>query len=527
MANVPVDVPIAGVPIKPPLQGPVDPEPVRRIRIRHPGYRQGNLLLQFAALDHVDKSSSRDGIWGIHYGTVITACGIIADNAFDKVYLSKDVYGKERAPTYRGVLEHGDYWLQLDGSQLPDPQDPTSEDKRDEVHPYAIVPTFWNWLFPHGKLPAEWQQEHNPPLSPDQLQPTNNMNKVRDEVERCFLSSLRTAIEKAYVIPAAHNTWMTLNEMDQYCSEPGRNTVNNSRNIIPLKADFHTVFDAGGFVIVPKPWVSSRNSDPPSASTINDQSNTNGQSSVDSQPIINLTPTINPISTANPTSTVEAQLYAFVVHVLKPHRDFKDFGDSYHNLAIKTEYMGKIAREYLFARFAWAIFPYLADFLLEAPVPRRLIVLDENGTKSITTKPPQFKELQKRWIASSKAGSNASNSRKRGRGSSDENVELDDEDDAYEERWRCRSASRERWFSDYEYEDRGRGRSRYRDLSPELDNAPGLIDSFSTQDSYEAELDESKAWRDLLEQESQARRDRSGPKNDAPPHSDPTNVVVE
>ncbi|KAI1153835.1 hypothetical protein F4825DRAFT_237023 [Nemania diffusa] len=476
MANVPADVPL-----RRPLRALVHPKSKRRIRIRHPGYSQyrgsEDLLFQFAALDHVNEPSSRDEIWGAHYGTVITACGIITNNAFDQVYLSKDVYGKEDATTYRGILEHGDYWLQLRGRELPDPKDLTSTPQDDEFYQYPIVPSFWDWSFPHGKLPAEWLQQHNPPT---QLQSTDNEEEQdEEEVDRCYLANLRIGVEKAHLVPTAHNIWMNQNEMDRYCDEPTSFPVDSKRNIISLMTNLHTVFDSGAFVIVPKPWVSSRNSGPPSASTTNSQSDTNGQSSVDSQPIINLTPKSNPILTANPASTAEPQLYAFAVHVLSFHPDAKDFAKLYHNLTIQPKYIGEIARECLFARFAWAIFPFLNNFLHLSTVPQQLLILDGKGTKNITAKPGQFKGIEK----ARKGSTSTSNSRKRGRGSSDENVELNDEDYAYEERWQCRSASRERWLSDYEYEDRDRGRSKYRDLSPESDNMPGLTDSFRTEAS--------------------------------------------
>ncbi|KAI0410675.1 hypothetical protein F5X98DRAFT_359112 [Xylaria grammica] len=576
MADVPADVPAdvtpANIPLRRPRRALVHPRSKRRIRIRHPGYSQyrgsEDLLFQFAALDHVDdelssREGSRDGIWGAYYGTIITACGIITNNAFDQVYLSKDVYGKDHATPHRGILEHGNYWLQLRGRELPGPQDQTSTRHGDKFYQYPIVPSFSNWSFPHGQLPAEWQQPHNPP--PTDLPPSDNKEeKEQDEEEEeevdgcCYVANLRIGIEKAHLVPTAHNVWMNQNEMDQYCDEPTSSPVHSKRNIISLMACLHTVFDSGAFVIVPKPWVRSPTSGPLSSAsasasasttispstTTNSQpsvdgqpvvdpapaanptstpkptSTTNGQSNVDIQPIISPAPTTNPTSIANPTSithpasTVEPQLYAFAVHVLSFHPDAKDFGKLYHNVTIQPKYLGKIARECLFARFAWAVFPFLNNFLCLSTVPRRLVIISGNGTKDITAKPGQFKAMEKDRKAS------ASSSRKRARGSGDENAALDDEDDAYEERWRRRSGSRERWLSEYAHEDRHRGRSRYRDLSPESDIVPGLTDSFSTDASYE-----NRAWIDLPEQESQAREDQSGPKNSAPLHSDLTNVI--
>ncbi|KAI0476818.1 hypothetical protein F4859DRAFT_480346 [Xylaria cf. heliscus] len=158
---------------------------------------------------------------------------------------------------------------------------------------------------------------------------TDNEEEQNDEeVDRCYLANLGIRVEKAHLVPTAHNIWMNQNEMDRYCDEATSFPVDSKRNIISLMANLRTVFDSGAFVIVPKPWVSSRNSGPPSASTTNSQSDTNGQPSVNSQPISNPTPT------TNPTSTAEPQLYAFAAHVLSFHPDAKDFGKLYHNVTI-------------------------------------------------------------------------------------------------------------------------------------------------------------------------------------------------
>ncbi|KAI0107716.1 hypothetical protein GGR51DRAFT_514789 [Nemania sp. FL0031] len=462
MANAPTGIP-TNIPLKRPRRPLVHPKSNRRIRIHHPGYSQcrgQDLLFQFAALDHVDEPSRQERIWGAHYGTIITACGIITNNAFDQVYLSKDVYGKEHATTHRGILEHGDYWLQLRGSELPDPQDSTSTYQGDKFHQYPIVPSFWNWSFPHGKLPAEWQRPHNPPT---QLQRKDNEEEEQgeEEVDRCYLENLGIGIENAYLVPTAYDIWMTENQMDRYCDEPTGSTVHSKRNIISLMANVHRVFESGAFVIVPKPWAGSPNSSPPlSVSTTNSQSNANGQSSVNNQPI-NPTPTANPTSTTNPALTVEPQLYAFAVHVLSFHPDAKDFGKLCHNQTIHPKYIGKIARECLFARFAWAIFPFLYTFLNASTVPRQLSILDGNETKNITVKPGQLKGIEDARKASTSASN--SNSRKRGRDST-ENVELDNEDNSY---------ARRRRVSDSEYKDRDHSKTEYWDMSSDSDDVPG------------------------------------------------------
>ncbi|KAI0417662.1 hypothetical protein F5X98DRAFT_137812 [Xylaria grammica] len=150
----------------PPLSPPAHNNTPARILIQHPGYREclgdDKLLLQLPAVDYIDEPSSRARTWGLHHGTTPTACGIIANNAFDSVYLSHDPYSIERVSTPRhGMLKPGYYWLQLEGMQPPPPPNvpdnrestpttrlppppPTSTPtpKDDNHYKYPIVPTF-------------------------------------------------------------------------------------------------------------------------------------------------------------------------------------------------------------------------------------------------------------------------------------------------------------------------------------------------------------------------------------------------
>ncbi|KAI0551134.1 hypothetical protein F4679DRAFT_594174 [Xylaria curta] len=278
---------------------------------------------------------------------------------------------------------------------------------------------------------------------------------------------------------------MIQNEMDKDYNPTNNPLVSNKRNMILLMANLRVSFDTGAFVFVPKGWISSpsaTNADPTSAST------------------------------AKPR-------YVFVAHVLGFHPTAKDVR-IYHNLAIQLKYIRKVAREYLFARFALAIFLHLNLFVKEATVPKRILIFDKKGiTKTIIAKPGDIKTLEQ----GAEKGTSIASSNKRPRFSSDENID--------EERLRCRSASRELSDCEYGYP----GWSKHWDLLPKSDNVPGLTDSFSTDAN-----DVIKAWIDVLPQESQeefqARQDKSGPKKNAPKntpkrnaslHSNATNVVVE
>ncbi|KAI1736610.1 hypothetical protein F4680DRAFT_252205 [Xylaria scruposa] len=306
------------------------------------------------------------------------------------------------------------------------------------------------------------------PPPPPRLPATNDEEEQNEEEEdtRCFLANLSVAVEQVYLILTKFGAWMIQNEMDQCCNPTNSPLVGNKRNIIILIAILHVSFDVGAFVFVSKPWVSS-----PSALTTN----------------------------ADPTSTAKPQ-YAFVAHVLGFHPAAKDVG-IYHNIAIQPKYIRRVAHEYLFARFALAIFPYLNLFVKQATVSKRILILNGRGTtKTITAKPGEIKAREQK----AKKGTSRTSSKKRPRSSSDEHI------DAYEERLRCRSASRVLSDCGYDYP----GWSKYWDLLPKSDNVPGLTGSFSTDANNAIE-----AWIDAVPQESQeefqARQDKSGPKKNA------------
>ncbi len=56
----------------------------------HPGYTPPRELLNFPRADQ-----TTDETFGVHFGTALVACQIVANNAFDNGYLSVDVDGYE------------------------------------------------------------------------------------------------------------------------------------------------------------------------------------------------------------------------------------------------------------------------------------------------------------------------------------------------------------------------------------------------------------------------------------------------
>ncbi|KAI0857393.1 hypothetical protein F4860DRAFT_528066 [Xylaria cubensis] len=312
-----------------------------RIDILHPGYKQNhNVLLTFSACDVPLIPWSQGEIWGLHHGTALTAGAIITNKIFDRVYFSHDQLGKHCIETPReGTLAPGCYYLQVRKESLSDGEatksmtagnlahhasatlSPSSESTSTPLvnndYDYPIVPTFEDWQFPHGKLPPEWDEQHL--ISPPECH----------HKERCYATGLEMGLAKCYVVPSGTNDWFVDNGMNTYSENIrfGR-PIDDEGNKITLMSHIRSAFDDRTFVIVPKPSSRYPSSQSPSS-----------------------TPT---------ASTAYHQPHEFAIHVIstdsKPAVQFANF---YHNLTIQPQYIHMIRREFLFARFAWAIFPLL------------------------------------------------------------------------------------------------------------------------------------------------------------------------
>jgi hypothetical protein len=65
---------------------PTDLDSREAIRFLHPGYSISNTLLSLPRVDRVESTTT----FGVHYGTALLACQIIAGNAFDTGRLTLD-----------------------------------------------------------------------------------------------------------------------------------------------------------------------------------------------------------------------------------------------------------------------------------------------------------------------------------------------------------------------------------------------------------------------------------------------------
>jgi len=129
------------------------------ITIYHPGYESENApLFSLPVVDSATDGSKR----GIHYGTLHTACAIVANNRFDG-FLSR-----EKSPSgvpsdigIHDIVEEGRYYFHV----------PNVEDGE----PYEVVSCFENWTLPHGDISKLFLDlgnnktteipTHTPPLS--------------------------------------------------------------------------------------------------------------------------------------------------------------------------------------------------------------------------------------------------------------------------------------------------------------------------------------------------------------------------
>ncbi|KAL7967090.1 hypothetical protein HDV63DRAFT_383706 [Trichoderma sp. SZMC 28014] len=119
----------------------------------------------------------------------------------------------------------------------------------------------------------------------------------------CPLSGFSYALKMAHIIPREEYAWFAKNEMSS-----DRN-INNSGNIIPLRKDLHKCFDDRWFVIIPKPTSSGTR---------------------------------------------------YVTHVLSLHA--AEIWPDYHNIELRC-LMQPYGRNFLFARFAWAIIQQVKGFV--------------------------------------------------------------------------------------------------------------------------------------------------------------------
>lgn len=156
------------------------------------------------------------------------------------------------------------------------------------------------------------------------------------------MSGYSTALEVAHLVPFHEQEWFSRNRMSHYNNDrtlDASNILRDQNNAILLRADLHQAFDHRRFAFFPK----------------------------------------------NESS--------FVVHILE---HTPDLGPLFHNTQVD---ICKASIEFLFARFAWSIFPSIAPFLASPP-NTRLIVRCGNATRESI-----IEEATPTWLAARSAES--------------------------------------------------------------------------------------------------------------------------
>ncbi|KAK1674261.1 hypothetical protein BDP55DRAFT_613011 [Colletotrichum godetiae] len=337
----------------------------------HPSYpTPHDLLFTLPCVDPTNARSATESRRGLYHDVALLACQVIADNNFSgRLFFDrKGMRAVLDEVSIQGLLHPGEYFFIVNS-------DPT--------YRYPVVPSFRDWRFPHGQIPDTWP---SPKASPS-----------TDTVRRCALTNHGFGLTNAHIVPREEAEWFMRNGMARY----GMDTrdVNDSRNMMRLRADIHRCFDARVFSIIPKPEFAS---DDPQTS---------------------------------PNRNI-----AYVLHVFGSNME--EFSDMYHNMCV--QYLDNTSRQYLFARFAWTILIFVKPFVLAGT------------TRSVIRNNSQVAGMQ--WIAEDLSGSQLSSlyggggsrsasPKKRSRQGEDDVGSLADSDEWYEEI--------------FEFEE-GRGRKRFR-----------------------------------------------------------------
>ncbi|KAL5316259.1 hypothetical protein ACEPPN_015304 [Leptodophora sp. 'Broadleaf-Isolate-01'] len=341
-------------PKPPPARADPPPTLDRHIHIHHPHYPPAhNLLFKLFAPD------CSPG--GLQYEYLSVLCGIITGNRWDGWLEERDPTGTALNRRRIDVLPHqivppGHYFFCLEPSTVDEP--------------YAVCPSFRDWLFPHNDLPpGTWQQFSIPPRRDGQQLSASGVSRSLDRRDvTCRISGSMEGTQKAHIVPQSEKEWHTANGMKQYqANTDGTSMDNDLANILLLRADLHINFDKPKFTFVPK-------------------------------------------------STPEDPIPQLVVHLVQKSEQYEDL---YHNRTLLQS--EEIAPQFLFARLAWTIFPFCEGFLT-ATTRRRLVLPNENTPGSTTTV-----WLDGDKVAELSSTSQRSQSRKRGRGDT-RNAEEEDQD---------------------------------------------------------------------------------------------------
>lgn len=302
---------------------------------------------------------------GVHHRIALQACQIIAGNAFHG-YLATDRDGDPIAVPLDGLLTEDCYWF-----IVPRRNGDDEMEQRHGRNVYPVVPSFDDWQFPHNHFSAlgwDWDNLPPTPLSTFAI-PTR---PYQQPYQRCILSNHAYAVAQAHIIPAANAAWFQNNNMKRY-EEDQLRFINNSRNIIPMRTDLHYMWDKHVMAFFPK----------------------RGQ---------------------------------FVAHVLTALcAGNQELADEFQNRPVQRGAFEGVAKEYLFAKFAQAVFMLVKPFIAFASVVRYVARLQADDKMGSETRNEWMSRESLRNLyggcGSRRASASPSSSRKRSRSAASVNDE--------------------------------------------------------------------------------------------------------
>ena len=165
---------------------------------------------------------SSDGRWGVHHGNALTACQIIAMNAFNG-YLGTSATNSEETRV-RGdhdqILFETEYYFFIPGLER-----------------YPVVGVFNDWLFP-SSIPASWIKAHAAMLEGD----------GDDRSRSSCLVTGGFIVDRAHLCPAVEKDWFTNNNMDRF----GSNGINSADNIVSVDCCLRRTLDQQVWAFAPR-----------------------------------------------------------------------------------------------------------------------------------------------------------------------------------------------------------------------------------------------------------------------------------
>ncbi|KAI1121376.1 hypothetical protein F5Y10DRAFT_256440 [Nemania abortiva] len=346
----------------------------RDISFLHPGYKEPfNVLFKLPQIDQVPAPAAAAADpspapthysqrYGVHHATALAACQIVANNAFNG-FLSHDPEGKQPVGGSTTILRMKKYYFVVPDSTA------AADGSNDRKEPYAIVPRFEDWPFPHGRIPRLWQSTPSTQ--------GHGMDRCRggtSVLPTCAVSGADWTADKCHIIPEDQESWYHKNGMANYRSTGGLG-IDDPANMCILRTDIHAAFDASIFAVVPKP----------------------------------------------------GGFGYFAVQALQFRDPWTRFIAEFH----EKPFYSTAKNEYLFARFAAAVFMLIGDFVTNVEVSRRVArrveCVDEGPATSFETKIEWMtgRELSNVYA---KGRSEGEKPRKRARGDGDDPQEDEEEE---------------------------------------------------------------------------------------------------